>query len=137
MHRPLGVTVLAILSLCSGLWGVLKGLAWLGIGGVVAGGLTVGAHPVAGALVGLVAVAFGAIALATGIFALVFAFGAFGLRPWAWTIGVLTHGVIVVWSVLAVLGPARLADRWVTLAVSGLIVYYLTTPAIKQAFGRA
>jgi len=136
MQRPLGVTVLAILSLCSGAWGVIKGLAWLGIGGAVAGGLAAGAHPVAGALVGLVAVIFGVLALATGVFSLVFAFGAFGLKPWAWTIGVLTHGVIVAWSVLAVLGPARLADRWVTLAVSGIIVYYLMTPAIKQAFGR-
>lgn len=137
MQRPLGVTVLALLSLISGAWGVIKGLVWLGFGGVVAGGLSVAAHPIAGALVGLVAVAFGVLALATGIFALIFAFGAFGLRPWAWTLGVLTHGVIVVWSVLAVLGPARLAERWVTLAVSGAILYYLTTPAIKQAFGRA
>jgi hypothetical protein len=137
MPRPLGVSLLAILSLVSGAWGIVKGLIWLGLGGVVAGGLATGAHPLAGALVGLVAVVFGGIALATGIFSLIFAFGAFGVRPWAWTLGVLTHGAIVAWSVVAVLGPARLADRWVTLAVSGVIVYYLTTPAIKQAFGRA
>jgi hypothetical protein len=136
MQRPGGVTLIAILSLLSGLWGVIKGLAWLGIGGVIAGGLTVSAHPIAGAMVGFVAVVFGVLALATGVFALVFGFGAFGLRPWAWTMGVLTHAVIVIWSLLAALGPARLSERWLGLLVSGAILYYLTRPDIKAAFGR-
>jgi hypothetical protein len=136
MSRPPGVTILALLSLLSGAWGVLKGLAWLGLGGAVAGGLALGAHPIAGAVVGAAAVLFGSIALATGLFALVFAVGALGLKPWAWTLGVITHGLIFGWSVLAIVGPRRLADRWVTLALSGVILYYLTRPAIRQAFGR-
>jgi hypothetical protein len=137
MPRPLGVTILAVLSLVSGAWGVLKGLAWLGIGGAVAGGLTAGAHPVAGALVGFMALLFGSLALATGIFALVVGFGALGLKPWAWSLGVITHGLIVAWSVLVILGPGRLAERWVTLAVSGIILFYLTRPDIRRAFGRS
>jgi hypothetical protein len=136
MSRPIGVTLIGILSLLSGLWGVFKGLLWLGIGGVVSFGLSAAAHPVAGALVGILAVIFGVIALVTGVFALIFAFGAFGLKPWAWSWGVWTHAAIVIWNLLAALGPARLAERWVTLAVSGLILFYLTTPAIKRAFGK-
>lgn len=61
---------------------------------------------------------------------------AFGLKSWAWTWGVWTHAAIMLWNLLAALGPARLAERWVTLAVSGLILFYLTTPAIKRAFGK-
>lgn len=137
MQRPGGVTLIAVLSLLSGLISVLKGLAWLGIGGLVAGGLTVSAHPVAGFMVGIVAVVFGVLALATGGFALVFSFGAFGLRPWAWTMGVLTHGLIVIWSLLAALGPGRLSERWLGLLVSSAILYYLTRPDIKAAFGRS
>lgn len=136
MSRPLGVTLLAILSLLSGIWGVIKGLLWLGIGGAISFGLSAAAHPVAGALVGILAVVLGVIALITGVFALIFAFGAFGLKRWAWSWGVWTHGAIVLWNLLAALGPSRLAERWVTLAVSGLILFYLTTPAIKRAFGK-
>lgn len=136
MSRPLGVTVMAILSLVSGLWGVLKGLAFLGIGGIVAGGLTAGAHPIAGAMVGIAAVIFGVIALATGGLALIFAWGAFGLRPWAWTMGVFTHGLILLFSLFAAMGPGRLAGRWGTLLLSAAVLYYLTRPEIKAAFGK-
>lgn len=136
MSRPLGVTIMAILSLISGLLGVLKGLAFLGLGGLAAAGLTVAAHPIAGVMTGLVALIFGIIALATGTFALIFAWGAFGLRPWAWTMGVFTHGVILLWSVFAALGPGRFAGRWGTLLISGAVLYYLTRPEIKAAFGK-
>lgn len=78
------------------------------------------------------AVVFGVIALITGLFALTFACGAFCLRPWVWTIGLWTHVAIVLWSLLAVLGPARLAERWVTLAVSGVVLYHRFTPAIRR-----
>ncbi len=136
MSRPFGVTLLGILSLIAGAWGVFKGLLWLGIGGAISFGLSAAAHPIAGVMVGIAAVIFGVIALTTGVFALIFAFGAFGLKGWAWSWGVWTHGAIVAWNLLAVLGPGRLAERWVTLAVSGIIVYYLFRPDIKRAFGK-
>lgn len=135
MERPLGVTVLAVLSLVSGAWRVLKALAWFGIGGTAAV-VTGMASPVAGALVGGVAVLFGTLALLTGIFSLVFAYGALTLKPWAWTLGAWTHGLILAWSVLAVLGPGVFSERWIDIAVSGVILYYLMRPEIKQAFGK-
>ena len=136
MSRPLGVTIIAILSLLSGLWSVIKGLAILGIGGIVAGGLTVGAHPVAGAMVGITAVAVGVIALAAGGFALLFAWGAFGLKPWAWTLGIITHGLILVSALFASMGPGR-GGRWLSVLISGAVLYYLTRPEIKAAFGKS
>lgn len=84
MSRPFGVTLLGILSLIAGAWGAFKGLLWLGIGGAISFGLSAAAHPIAGAMVGIAAVIFGVIALTTGVFALIFAFGAFGLKGWAW-----------------------------------------------------
>lgn len=136
MERPLGVTILGVLSLVSGLWRLLKALAWFGIGGGVAL-ITAIAHPVAGAVVGGMAIIFGTLALVTGIFSLVFAWGAFTLKPWAWTLGAVTHGCILAWSLLAVLGPGMFSERWVDIAVSGTVLYYLTRPEIKRAFGKA
>jgi hypothetical protein len=134
-ERPLGVTVLGILSLVSGLFSVLKGLAWLGFGGILAGAAFF-ANPVAGAMVGGVAIFFGAIALLTGAFALFTAWGAFNLKGWAWSLGVVTHGGILLWSFLAAIGPSTLRERSGAIIVSGLILFYLTRPAVKAAFGK-
>ena len=41
------------------------------------------------------------------------------------------------WSLLAVLGPGMFSERWVDIAVSGTVLYYLTRPEIKRAFGKA
>lgn len=135
MERPIGVTVLGVLALVSGLWRVLKALVWFGVGGAIAG-ITFLAHPVAGAVVGGMALLFGGLALLMGICSLIFAYGTFTLKPWARTLGVWTHGGILVWSILAVLGPGMFSERWVDIAVSGVILYYLTRPEIKQAFGK-
>ena len=136
MQRPIGVTIIAILSLVSGLIGLLKGLAWLGVGGAAAV-LAGAALPVAGSIVGFLAITFGVIALVTAAFSLGFAWGAWTLKPWAWSLGMVTHATIFAWSVLVVLGPGLLAERRVPLIVSGIVLLYLTRPEIKRAFGKA
>ncbi len=135
-ERPLGVTVLAVLSLVAGIFGVLKGLLWLGVGGVAAGATAL-AHPVAGMMVGGFALLFGGIALLSGAFALLTAWGAFNLKGWAWSLGIATHGGILIWSLLAALGPSTLRERAGAILVSGAILFYLTRPAVKAAFGKA
>lgn len=135
MQRPLGVTVLGLLSLISGLLGMLKGLIWLGVGGLAAAGTAL-ASPVAGMFIGTIAVVVGGLALLTGIFSLIFAWGAFSLKPWAWSLGVATHGFNLIWSLLVVLGPGVLRERFVTIVISLIVVLYLTKPEIKRAFGR-
>lgn len=134
-ERPFGVTILGILSLVSGAFSVLKGLIWLGVGGIFAGATAL-ANPVAGAMVGGIALVFGGIALLTGTFALFTAWGAFRLKGWAWSLGVATHGGILIWSLLAALGPSTLRERMGAVIVSGVILYYLTQPAVKVAFGK-
>lgn len=136
MQRPLGVTVLALLSLLSGAIGIIKGLIWLGFGGALAG-ITFLAHPVAGAVIGGVALFFGGLAILTALFSLLFAWGAFGLKPWAWSFGVATHGFNLFWSLLVVLGPGVLRERFVTILISAIVLFYLTTPEIKRAFGKS
>lgn len=136
MQRPFGITLLAVLALLSGLWDTLKGLAWLGVGGLAAI-LGNAVLPVAGAVVGFVALVFGMVALVTGLFSLVFAYGAFRLRRWAWSLGVATFATVLIWSGLMVLGPGILSDRWLSLALSAGILWYLYRPDIKQAFGRS
>ena len=135
MERPVGVTILAVLALISGALGVLKGLVALGLGGVAASWMAT-SYPVAGAVVGVLAVAYGVVALILACFSLGFGFGAWNLKSWAWTLGVGTEVATLIWACLVAIGPGTLRGQTWTILLAGAILYYLTKPEIKSAFGR-
>lgn len=134
-ERPLGVTVMGFCSLVAGILSSFKGMIWLGIGGVVAGATAL-ANPLVGAMVGIFALIFGGAALLSGIFSLATAWGMFSLKGWAWSLGMATHGFIVFWALLAALGPSTLRQQSASLLLSGAVLFYLTRPGVKQAFGK-
>lgn len=135
-ERPVGVTFMGVISLVVGLLSTLKGLVWLGIGGVVAGATAL-ANPMIGAMVGLVALVFGGVALLSGLVSFFVAWGIFSLRGWAWSLGMATHGFTIAWALLAALGPSTLRAQLGSLVLSGAVVLYLTRPGVKAAFGKA
>ena len=128
--RPMGITILAVLSAIGGVLAILGGIALIGIGGVA------GASTGQAALFGLGAI-FGLLALAIGILNLAFAYGAWTLQPWAWTLGVALQIFSIAMAVLAVVGGSDIAGQVLGVAISGIILYYLMQPNIKAAFGRA
>jgi hypothetical protein len=136
MNRPLGVTVIAVLSLLSGLGQGLKGLVVLGVGGGAAAVVGMG-HPVAGTVIGAVAISLAALVLMIGLFDLLFAWGAWHLKPWAWSWGVFTQISALIWAALAVIGWGTLRGHGIGILISLGILFYLMSPDIKRAFGRA
>ena len=126
--RPQGVTILAILAAIGGVLGLLAGIFALGIGGAVAAAGS-------GALGGLVGV-LGIVALAQGALALAFAYGAWMLKPWAWTLGIVAFGLSLALSVLNIIGGGDIGSQVISIVIGVAILYYLFTPAVKQAFGR-
>jgi len=133
--RPLGVTILAILAFISGAFSLLKGLVVLGLGGLLGAWAAV-AFPVAGAVVGVLAIVYGVVAIVLACFSLGFGYGAWNLRPWAWTLGTATYAASLVWSLLVALGPGTLRNQSGSIIVAAAILCYLTTPDVKRAFGR-
>ena len=125
-QRPTGVTVLAVAAAALGVlailgagawWNASEGLAWLPR---IHGGER---------LIALVL-------LTAGLSELVFAYGAWMLRPWAWTLGVVLD-VIVIALALLQLGRLEYARHIVTIAIAGLTVWYLATPRVRAVFGRS
>ncbi len=123
MKRPFGVTLIAILALI----GALFGLFWAILaftGGALFGGF------------------FGTLSVVAGIFLVVgpllqlaFAFGAFGLRSWAWYLGLISSGVTVLGVIVSLFEGSSF-----TTAVCGslfpiIVFIYLLTPNVRQAFG--
>jgi uncharacterized membrane protein (DUF2068 family) len=125
----MGVTILAVLAAIGGVLGLLAGVALLGLGGVAAAGG-------AGLLASFGAI-FGIVAIVQGVLALAFAYGAWTLQPWAWTLGIVAFGLSLALNVLNVVGGGDIGSQIVSIVIGVAILYYLFTPAVKQAFGRA
>jgi hypothetical protein len=139
--RPTGVTILAILALIGGVFGVIGGLGLIA-GGALFGamvGTTTGATE--GAAVGGIFFILGILTLGVAIVDLAFAFGAWTLKPWGWSLGIISQlaslVVIVISAVLSGNLVSSLMGSVVSIAISVVILWYLNQPAIKAAFGRA
>jgi len=125
MKRPFGITVIAILALLSGLFGlcwptlVFTGSAFLG--------------PVFGT-VGVIA---GIFLIIGPILQLVFAIGALNLRSWAWYLGLISTGITVLGVIINLFDGASFWSAIWGSTLSAIIFIYLLTPKVRQAFGKA
>jgi len=127
--RPTGVTILAVLAFIGGVLGILGALLLM-VGGAAASTVDAG--------IGGSALIYGILSLAVSVAYLAFGIGAWGLKPWAWSLGIIIAGASVVLAIISVL------LQWNTITgvilnviISGVILYYLFTPGVKAAFGRA
>lgn len=129
--RPLGVTILAILDILVGIFGLLAGVAVIGLSVLIdtsallgtGGGILTGL----GLIIGGVIVVFSLIWLAVG-------FGFLNGKGWAWSLG-------MVFSVLSILGAIAFTalgsyGSIVGVVLWGVMIYYLTRTRVKSFFGK-
>ena len=127
-ERPMGVTILAILALILGVLGALGSLAVIGLGGLGASAGVTGTGLVLIAGVGL---------LIVSVLQIAFGIGAFMLKPWAWTLGVASQVLNLVLIVVNIVGGSDITSQLLGILLSGIILYYLFTPGVRAAFGKA
>ncbi len=129
--RPLGVTLLAIFAILVGIFGLLIGVAIVGLSALIdtsallgtGGGILTGL----GLIIGGVVMVFSLIWLAVG-------FGFLNGKGWAWTLG-------MVFSVLSILGAIAFTalgnyGSIVGVVLWGMMIYYLTRTRVKSFFGK-
>jgi len=127
-QRPTGVTIIAIVAFVLGVLSILAGLAFVGLGGFLAsvgfGGL--------GIFFGIYAIVWGALALWIG-------YGFWQLKPSSWRWGIILMVVGIVVTIVQIpLGYSGGGFTWVIfIALSLVVIYYLTTPAVRAAFGQS
>ena len=138
MQRPMGVTILAVLAAIGGVLGICGSLAVV-VGGSFLGFFGAAAGAAGATAAGGVIFIYGFVLLALSVAELVFAYGAWTLKPWAWMLGLVLAGLNVVWTLVAVVIGWTSLDftTIIGLAINGVIIYYLNTADVKQAFGRA
>jgi hypothetical protein len=138
MQRPQIITILAVLAAVGGVLGIFGAFALFGLGAL--SGAIMGAAGAAGAgfLVGGFAVFWGLVTLLQAAASLLFAYGAWYLKPWAWILGIGIEGAAILIALVNLLGQSTdFFGFLLTAAISGGIIYLLFTPEVKRAFGRA
>jgi hypothetical protein len=128
-QRPTGVTILAVLAIIGGVLGILFGLLAVLGGGLVAASLDAGA--------GTLIIIFAIISIVIGVLYLAFGIGAWGLKPWAWMLGVIGAGLSLLSSIAQMILTQDIGGNILGIIIAGVILFYLFTPPVKAAFGRA
>lgn len=108
-HRPLGVTIIAILIIIGGILFLSSGLALLIIG-------------------------IGFLLIALGIAYFVMAYGLWNGRGWAWTITLILSVIGIIIAIVSI-APSN-GGTIINVIIYGIVIYYLYRPNVKAFFGK-
>jgi uncharacterized membrane protein HdeD (DUF308 family) len=108
-RRPLGVTIIAILTLIGGIIFLASGLV-------------------------LVIIGIGIILLALGIAYLVMAYGLWKGKGWAWTITLILSAIGIIVALVSI--AAGNVTATINVIIHGVVIYYLYRPNVKAFFGK-
>lgn len=131
MQRPLGVTIVAVLAIISGLiglsWCPLLTLLLSGAITVASGGLL--------SFIGFFGLIIATFMMGGSIVQFIFAYGAFRLRSWAWWLGLIGTALPLVGALLSIFddGASMVATLGAAVLPLGVFIYLLT-PGARQAF---
>ncbi|MRG94283.1 hypothetical protein [Polyangium spumosum] len=77
-----------------------------------------------------------ALDVAVGIAMLAVAWGLLMLRSWAWVVTLGVQAVNALFAIISVAAaPAAAWPAWIAIVIAGVVVFYLTRPSIRLAFG--
>jgi uncharacterized membrane protein (DUF2068 family) len=118
MDRPTGVTILAILAFLNGLLAILGAITvmYLGIGT----GLGI----------------IGIFILALGILSIIYGWGLWTLKSWAWILAIIGSVLGLIANIAAAVSSGDYSSNLLSAIINAIIVWYLFRPEVKAAFGR-
>ena len=119
---PIGVAVLGFFALVNGLGGLIIGLRLMGFVGFGPG------------VTGSGVFFWGALAFILGVLVTRRAWGAWTLRVWAWTFGMLVAILGIFNAVMVLIATGDLATGLGVALLPAVILWYLNTEGVKEAF---
>jgi hypothetical protein len=152
--RPTGVTIIAILNIIGGIIMLIGAVTLIAIGAILPtlppsvfnqtelqGNLTAGQAPippgapmVPQSLLGGIGIAIGVVLLAIAIVSFVVAYGLLKGLGWAWTVTVILSIISIVLNAISI-AAGNIASI-ISIIISGIILYYLYRPHVKEYFGK-
>jgi hypothetical protein len=123
MNRPAGITIIGVLSLAAGIIYLLQGirvLGWVAFGP--------GQAFTNVSLTGWTTLVIGLFWIVVG--------GAFlSLQPWAWLFGVIVVGLSLIEAFFGNINGWQFGDMFTAMIIPLVILAYLYTDKVKEAFG--
>jgi hypothetical protein len=144
--RPTGVTIIAILNIIGGIIMLFAGLSMVALGALVPmlppSTIQQPQNMIPGAdlsgiptnVLGGVAGAVGGVIIALGILSFVVAYGLLKGRPWAWTLTIALSIISIALNAVSLV--AGNMGAIISIAISGVILYYMYRPHVKAYFGK-
>lgn len=136
MNRPTGITIIGVLAIIGGVLGIC-----VGAGGLAGGALLAGSSAALGSSQAVQAsgalVFYSVVLLILSVLDIVVGVGFLQVKPWAWTLGIALEVAGIILAVIGIVTTGSYFGNIISIAIAGYIIYYLNTPAVKQAFGRA
>ena len=119
---PIGVAVLGFFALVNGMGALIVGLRLMGL-------VTFGP-----AVTGSGVFFWGALSFILGLLFIAVAWGAWTLRVWAWTFGMLVAILGIFEAVMVLIATGDLATGVGVALLPAVVLWYLNTEGVKQAF---
>jgi uncharacterized membrane protein HdeD (DUF308 family) len=148
-HRPLGITIIAILTILDGIAFLASGIAAVTVApflfGVtinndnnnvppVTGTSTIGSVTLPDTLLVMMSVVTGAVILALGIAYFVMTYGLLKGKGWAWTVTVVLCCIGIALGLVSVVNEHL--DGIFNILINAFIFYYIYRPYVKSFFGK-
>jgi hypothetical protein len=157
-HRPLGVTIIAILTIIGGILLLLGGVSLIALGTLISvspplDSTITNPHPLA-QFFGVISAAIGSVLLAIGIGYIVMFYGLLKGKRWAWTITIILLLIGIAIQIISTATGSLLnasltgsssntnsvisgiAGSIIGIAINIVIIYYLYRPHVKGFFGK-
>lgn len=136
MKRPVGVTILAILAFIGGILGILAGIASVGAVALLSAAGATAAGTSIPHFSATYLYAIGGLSAVLGVLDIVLGVGLWGLKPWAWTMGVGLEIFSLILDGVQVSQGTSITSLIVGILISLAVLIYLFTPGVRKAFGR-
>jgi hypothetical protein len=130
------VTIIAVLQILDGLWGLASGCALLAGGGALAAVIlrsVRGAPEWVGGILGGVLAVVGLILILFAALDFILAWGIWALRRWAWWVTLIEGALSIAGSTSTLIGGNLTSIPSVVL--NGVIIVLLLTSSVRQALG--
>lgn len=138
----MGVTIIGILTAIGGILMLISGMTLAALAAVIPNLPSMddqmnGQVPssIPAEYLGIVSLSVGSVLLVLGAISLVVAYGLFKAKKWAWTINVALSIITIVIGVVSI--ATGNIGSIASIAISGVILYYLYRQHVKAYFGKA
>jgi glucan phosphoethanolaminetransferase (alkaline phosphatase superfamily) len=150
-HRPLGVTIIAILTIISGILLLIPGIGLVALGALFSGNSASTSQAVA-QFFGIIFAVAGGVLLALGIGYIAMFYGLIKGKGWAWTITIILLIIGIIMQIIStyVITASSLENTknavsgvmdsitfpLISLAINIVILYYLYRQHVRAYFGK-